>query len=96
MSQSQNHSDWNFLRPALDNKPTLSQAIVPYSTLKNDFAFFKISGKHFLLPLVKPSLFNASGLDAHNFIEEVSKINPGRVKELDELSILIAAGPFAV
>lgn len=96
MLEFQNHSDWNYLRPALDNKPMLRQAIVPHSTPNNDLAFFEFSGKRFLLPLVQQSLFNASGLDVQHFIEEVVAINPGRFKELDQICILIGATQFAL
>lgn len=95
MSQFQNHSDWNFLRPALDNKPMLPQAIIPHSTPNNDVAFFNFYGKRFLLPWVDESQFNRSGLDAQRFIKDVLEINPGRLKELDRLCILIGAAQFA-
>lgn len=71
-------------------------AIMPHSTPNNDPASFEFFGRRLWLPLAHESLFNLSGLDVQKFIEAVLAINPGRLKDLDEATLLVGAGQFAL
>ncbi|CAF9908518.1 MAG: hypothetical protein ALECFALPRED_004663 [Alectoria fallacina] len=90
-----NHSDWVSMRPALENKPILRQAVVPHSTPGDDPANYEYERNTFLLPRADPNQFNLWGLDPQRFIEDMLATNPGRIKELSTGQIVQAAAKFA-
>lgn len=87
--------EWVSMRPALENKPILRQAVVPHSTPGDDPAFYEYDNKTFLLPQVDQKQFNLWGLDPQRFIQDMMTTNPGRIKELSTSQIVEAAGRFA-
>lgn len=83
------------MRPALENKPILRQAVVPHSTPGDDPANYEYERNTFLLPRADPNQFNLWGLDPQRFIEDMLATNPGRIKELSTGQIVQAAAKFA-
>ena len=83
------------MRPALEHKPILRQAIVPHSTPGDDPAFYEYEKKTFLLPRVDQKQFNLWGLDPQQFMDDMMATNPGRIKEMSTSQIVYAAGRFA-
>ena len=95
MLQFANHSNWVFLKPNLEKKAVIPQAVLPYSTPGYDPAFYQHEKKTFLLPAVNINQFNLWGLDPQRFIDDMLSTNPGRIKELSTAQIIHAVGKFA-